>query len=77
MKKNRTYTAWVVRDAANRKYLDTPTYTGRRNGVWGRFAEAHVFSTAARAQSCASNINRRGPGSKDATVVAVRMRRIG
>lgn len=72
-----TYTAYIVRDSANRKYLNAPTYTGRRNEAWGRIGDAHVFSNPFAAQSCASSINRRAPGSKVATVVPVEMFRRG
>ena len=74
-KKNKTYTAFLVRDAGNRKYLNRVVYTGRAQGIWGRIGDSHVFYTEAQAQSCAGNINRRSPGRWPyAQVVAVRLR---
>ena len=73
--KNKTYTAFLVRDAYNRKYLNRPVYTGRAEGVWGKISDSHVFYTEASAQSCAGNINRRSDGRcLVATVVPVRIR---
>lgn len=70
-KNNVQTTAFLVRDSVNRRYLNAPTYTGRRASAWGKFEDAHVFRTKAEAQSCASNINSRGPGNKVATVVPI------
>lgn len=53
-----TYTQYIVRKY-NGTYLNQRTFTGRTPHMWGPICEAHVFSSAAAAQSCASNINRR------------------
>jgi hypothetical protein len=75
-----TYTQWIVRDALDRRYLNAPTYTGRRRAAWGRIGEAHVFSSPASAQACAGNINRRRSDRASgpvAEVVAVEIIRRG
>ncbi|NBU16998.1 MAG: hypothetical protein EBS48_08320 [Actinobacteria bacterium] len=53
-----TYTQYIVRKY-NGTYLNQRTFTGRTPHMWGPICEAHVFSSPAEAQSCASNINRR------------------
>ena len=77
-----TYTAYLVRDTANRRYLNAPTYTGRRPEAWGRIGDAHLFHSEAQAQNCVSNINRRGyrtaaKSSPTAAVVPIEMFRNG
>jgi hypothetical protein len=67
-----TYTAFIVRDANKRRFLTTPTYSGRVRGVWGLMNEATVFSTREEAQSCASNINSRRPEGYSAYFAQVR-----
>jgi len=75
MDKSPSYrTAYIVRDAVDRRYLNAPTYTGRRASAWGRIGESHIFWSRTAASRCASDINRRGPGSKVARVVPVRLR---
>lgn len=76
MDQNPTYTAYIVRDVIDRRYLNAPTYTGRRPRAWGRIGEAHLFHNRVSASRCASDINRRGPGSKRAEVVPVQMYRL-
>ena len=71
------YTAYIVRDANGRRFLNTKIYTGRQPGIWGRMGEAHVFYTEAQAQSCAGNINRRRPNRYSAyfaEVVPIKLR---
>lgn len=65
------FNAYVVRDSANRRYLNAPTYTGRRASAWGKMVESHLFEDSTSAHACAYDINRRDPGSKVATVVPV------
>jgi len=70
------YTAYIVRDANRRTFLNQKIYTGRQPGIWGKLNDAHIFYTEAQAQSCASNINRRRPerySAYQAEVVEVRM----
>ena len=61
MKNTKTTTAYIVRETNSRRFLTRPTYSGRVRGVWGTQPEANVFTSRARAQSCASNINARRP----------------
>lgn len=71
------YTAYLVRDVNARKFLNQKIYTGRQPGIWGRVSEAQVFYTAAQAQSCAGNINRRRPSRYSAyfaEVVPIKIR---
>lgn len=72
---DRYYTMYVVRDANKRSFLNRPTYSGRIRGVWGLMGEAHLFSSEAQAQSCASNISRREPGCRAPEVRPVMIRR--
>ena len=55
------YTAYVVRDANTNRFLNRRVYSGRIRGVWGPMESAQVFYSAAKASSCASNINARRP----------------
>lgn len=64
------YTAYIVRDANGRRFLNQKIYTGRQPGIWGRMDEAQVFYTEASAKSCASNINRRRPTNRYSAYVA-------
>jgi hypothetical protein len=59
------YTAYVVR-SWNRRFLNQRTYTGRTKNMWGKLAEAQIFSSPFAAQSCASSINRRPKDRVDA-----------
>jgi len=71
------YTAFIVRDASSRRFLNQRSYTGRRRGQWGRMDEAQIFYHEAQAQSCAGNINRRRPEGYSAffaEVIPVKMR---
>ena len=71
------YTAYIVRDANGRRFLNQKVYTGRRPGIWGRMDEAEVFYTEAAAKGCASNINRRRPDRYSAyfaEVVPIKLR---
>lgn len=71
------YTAYLVRDVNRRRYLNQRIFTGRQPGIWGRIGEAEVFYTEAKAQSCASNINRRRPSGYSAyyaEVVPIKIR---
>lgn len=75
---NSTYTAYLVRDTNARRYLNKKVYSGRVPGIWGKMGESQIFYTAAQAQSCASNINRRRPerySAYNAEVVAIEMLR--
>jgi len=65
--KGKMYTAFIVRDARARKFLNQKIYTGRQPGIWGRLAEAHIFYKPAQAQACASNINNRRPFAAEGT----------
>ena len=69
------YTMYVVRDSNKRSFLNRPTYSGRIRGVWGLLGDAHLFSSEARAQSCASNIANRDPGSRVPEVRPVLIKR--
>ena len=61
------YTMYVVRDANKRSFLGNRVYSGSL-AEWRTLQKAHLFQTAAAAQSCAGNINRRNPGSRVAQV---------
>ena len=80
-KTNRTtgklYTAYIVRDAIGRRFLNRKIYTGRQPGIWGKMEAANVFYSVEQAQACASNINNRRPDRYSAyfaEVVPVKMR---
>ena len=66
------YTAYVVRDANSRRFLNRPAYSGRLRGIWGKAGTAQVFSTFNKARSCASNINSRRPDGYSAYEAEVR-----
>lgn len=66
------YTAYVVRDANSRRFLNRRVYSGRIRGIWGTAGEAQVFSTFNKARSCASNINTRRPMGYSAYEAEVR-----
>lgn len=71
------YTAFIVRDANSRRFLNQTSYTGRRRGQWGLMGEAQIFYSEAQAQSCAGNINRRRPEGYSAffaEIVPIKMR---
>lgn len=73
----KVYTAYIVRDANSRRFLNQRSYTGRRRGQWGLQGDAQIFYQEAQAQSCASNINRRRPEGYSAffaEVIPVKMR---
>jgi hypothetical protein len=75
--KGKMYTAFIVRDANARKFLNQKIYTGRQPGIWGRLAEAQIFYKPEQAQACASNINNRRPSRHSAyfaEVVPVKVR---
>jgi hypothetical protein len=61
------YTMYVVRDSSRREFLSNRVYSGAL-ASWRPLPKAHLFQTAAQAQSCAGNINRRNPGSRRAEV---------
>lgn len=67
-----TVTAYIVREANSRRFLTRPTYSGRVQGIWGKFGEAATFDTREAAQSCASNINARRPDGYSAYYAEVR-----
>lgn len=67
----KTYTAYIVRDANRRTFLNQKVYTGRCPGIWGKLNDAQIFYTAAQAQSCASNINNRRPDRYSAYMAEV------
>jgi len=71
------YTAYIVRDANGRRFLNRKIYTGRQPGIWGRIGESEIFYKEAQARSCASNINRRRPSERSAyfaEVVPIKLR---
>jgi hypothetical protein len=71
------YTAYIVRDANSRRFLNQRSYTGRRRGQWGRMGEAEIFYKELDATSCASSINRRRPSPYSAyfaEVVPIKLR---
>jgi hypothetical protein len=73
----KVYTAFIVRDANSRRFLNQRSYTGRRRGQWGLQGAAQIFYSEAQAQSCAGNINRRRPEGYSAffaEVMPVKMR---
>jgi hypothetical protein len=73
----KVYTAFIVRDANSRRFLNQRSYTGRRRGQWGLQGDAQIFYSEAQAQSCAGNINRRRPEGYSAffaEVMPVKMR---
>jgi len=73
----KSYTAYVVREGNTRRFLNRPTYSGRVKGVWSKQADATIFYTREKAQSCASNINARRPdgfSSYFAQVIPVKLR---
>jgi hypothetical protein len=72
MKNSNTYTAFIVRDATTRRFLNRKVYTGRVRGVWNTIGEAQIFYSRQKAQSCASNINSRTPEGGSATFAQVR-----
>ncbi len=55
------YTAFIVRDANSRRFLNARTYSGRTRGIWDTIDNSEIFYTREQAQSCASNINARRP----------------
>lgn len=55
------YTAYLVREANSRRFLNRRTYSGRLRGVWSKSEDAFIFYDRQKAQSCASNINARRP----------------
>jgi len=59
MKNTTTYTAYIVRDAFTRRFLNRKAYSGRVRGIWNTIGEAQIFYSREKAQSCASNINAR------------------
>ena len=59
MKNTTTYTAYIVRDAFTRRFLNRKAYSGRVRGIWDTISEAEIFYNRDKAQSCASNINAR------------------
>lgn len=61
MKSTNTYTAFIVRDANSRRFLNQKVYTGRAKGIWDKIGNAEIFYSRGKAQSCASNINARRP----------------
>lgn len=61
MKNSNTYTAYIVRDANTRRFLNRKVYTGRARGIWDTIDGAQIFYSREKAQSCASNINARRP----------------
>lgn len=66
------YTAYIVRDANSRRFLNRKIYTGRAKGIWGRVGEAEIFYNELDASSCASSINRRRPDRFSAYFAEVR-----
>lgn len=66
------YTAYIVRDANSRRFLNRTVYTGRARGIWGRMGEAEIFYNELDASSCASSINRRRPNEYSAYFAEVR-----
>lgn len=72
MKNSNTYTAFVVRDANTRRFLNRKVYTGRIRGVWDEAGFAQIFYSRKKAQSCASNINARRPKGDSAFFAQVR-----
>ena len=72
MKNSNTYTAYIVRDANTRRFLNRKVYTGRARGVWDTIGEAQIFYSREKAQSCASNINARRPEGDSAFFAEVR-----
>jgi len=72
MKNNNTYTAYIVRDANTRRFLNRKVYTGRALGVWDTIGEAQIFYSREKAQSCASNINARRPDGTSSFFAEVR-----
>lgn len=74
---NRThlYTAYLVTNPDG-TYLNRRVYTGRARGVWSPIEDSFIFRSAASAQSCASNINRRSRSGREyATVTPVLLER--
>ena len=63
---------YVVRDQNKRRFLTSPTYSGRVRGNWGLKGESVVFRTREEAQSAASNINARRPDGYSAYFAEVR-----
>jgi hypothetical protein len=72
MKNSNTYTAFIVRDATTRRFLNRKVYTGRARGVWDKIGEAQIFYNRQKAQSCASNINARRPTGGSSVFAEVR-----
>jgi hypothetical protein len=66
------YTAFIVRDANSRRFLNSRTYSGRVRGIWDTIDNSQVFYTREQAQSCASNINARRPEGTSSYFAQVR-----
>ena len=66
------YTAYIVRDANSRKFLNRRVYTGRAKGIWGKIAESNIFYDERSAEMCAKDINRRRPSAYSAYFAEVR-----
>jgi len=71
-KKTVQYTGYIVRDSNARKFLNRPAYSGNIQGIWSTIEYAQVFSSARKAQSCASNLNDRRPSGYSAYYAEVR-----
>jgi hypothetical protein len=61
------YTMYVVRDADRREFLAERAYSGT-TAQWDTLPNAVLFATPEGAGSCASNINARSPGLREAGV---------
>lgn len=72
MNNTNTYTAYIVRDANTRRFLNRKVYTGRARGIWDTIDGAQIFYSREKAQSCASNINARRPEGDSAFFAQVR-----
>lgn len=73
--KTNLYTAYLVTNLDG-TFLNRRVYSGRIRGVWSPIESAHIFRSAARAQSCAGNINRRSRSGREyATVTPVLLQR--
>lgn len=62
--KTHLYTAYLVTNPAGGA-LNRRVYSGRVRGVWSPIESAHIFHSAAAAQSCAGNINRRSRSGRE------------
>ena len=70
------YTAYLVTDPTGDRFLNRRVYSGRIRGVWSPIEQSFIFRSASRAQSCASNINRRSASGREyARVVPVLLER--